>query len=48
MKTPLRAGASDREILDIIGGAWASKEEGHLINSKDFVRPERTMSAIGG
>jgi cyclic pyranopterin phosphate synthase len=48
LKTPLRAGASDREILDIIGGAWASKEEGHLINSKDFVRPERTMSAIGG
>jgi cyclic pyranopterin phosphate synthase len=24
------------------------KEEGHLINSPDFVRPTRTMSAIGG
>lgn len=34
--------------IDIIGGAWDAKEEGHLINSKDFVRPERTMSAIGG
>ncbi len=48
LKTPLRAGAEDRDLLELIGSAWAAKEEGHLINSKDFVRPARTMSAIGG
>ena len=48
LKTPLRAGAGDRELLGLIGGAWGAKEPGHLINSNDFVRPARTMSAIGG
>jgi len=48
LKAPLRAGAADDEILELIAGAWGAKEAGHLINSKDFVRPTRTMSAIGG
>jgi len=48
LKAPLRSGAGDREILELIAGAWGAKEPGHLINSSDFVRPTRTMSAIGG
>jgi len=48
LKTPLRSGAQDREILELIAGAWGAKEPGHLINSQDFVRPSRPMSAIGG
>ncbi len=48
LKQPMRTGASDDQLLELITGAWRRKEEGHLINSDDFVRPARTMSAIGG
>lgn len=48
LKGPIRAGADDDEIRGAIRGAWKAKKEGHLINSPDFQRPERTMSAIGG
>jgi len=48
LKTPLRAGATDEELLRLITGAWGAKEAGHLINTTDFQRPDRTMSAIGG
>jgi cyclic pyranopterin phosphate synthase len=48
LKEPLRAGATDIELLALIAGGWGAKEAGHLINSDDFVRPDRTMSAIGG
>ncbi|NKB90000.1 MAG: GTP 3',8-cyclase MoaA [Acidobacteria bacterium] len=48
LKGPMRAGASDADLMGLIGGAWAAKEAGHLINSDDFVRPDRTMSSIGG
>lgn len=44
----LRGGASDDEIALAIRNAVAEKEEGHRINQPDFVRPERTMSQIGG
>ena len=48
LKAPLRAGATDEELKDLIAGAWRAKEPGHLINTPDYVRPDRTMSAIGG
>lgn len=48
LKTPLRRGADDDRIAEIIAGSWARKERGHLIDSPDFERPARTMSAIGG
>jgi cyclic pyranopterin phosphate synthase len=48
LKRMLRNGTSDREISDAIVVAVAGKEEGHLINRPGFVRPERTMSSIGG
>lgn len=48
LKSPLRGGASDGELKRFIGRVVWTKEPGHRINDPDFVRPERTMSAIGG
>jgi cyclic pyranopterin phosphate synthase len=48
LKGPMRAGATDDELAALIEGAVAKKEPGHLINRPGFVRPERTMSSIGG
>ena len=48
LRASLRSGATDREIIDQIRTAVEKKEAGHLINQPDFVRPERTMSQIGG
>ena len=48
LRDPLRAGASDDELTELIrGGVWR-KWEGHRINHEDFVRPSRSMSMIGG
>jgi len=44
----MRGGAGDEEIAATIVRAVRGKEEGHLINRPGFVRPERTMSSIGG
>lgn len=44
----LRGGKSDDEIADALISAVWRKEEGHLINRPGFVRPDRTMSQIGG
>jgi len=48
LRAMLRGGATDQDIADAIIGAVLKKEEGHLINRLGFVRPERTMSQIGG
>lgn len=48
LKALIRGGAPDDEIKDVIINAVLHKEEGHLINQPGFVRPERTMSQIGG
>ena len=48
LRTPLRSGASDTELAEIITAAVADKQEGHLIGRAGFVQPARTMSAIGG
>ena len=48
LRTMLRRGDDDMEISEAIVNAVARKEEGHLINRPGFVRPERTMSQIGG
>ncbi|HLX13238.1 MAG TPA: GTP 3',8-cyclase MoaA, partial [Bacteroidota bacterium] len=48
LKSMVRGGASDEEISATIVAAVLEKEEGHLINRPGFVRPDRTMSAIGG
>lgn len=44
----LRDGASDESIAHVIEVAVYNKEEGHHINRPEFVRPDRTMSSIGG
>lgn len=44
----LRGGASDQDLIDFIVDAVRSKEEGHRINSPDFIPPSRTMVFIGG
>lgn len=48
LRAPMRAGASDDELAEVIRTAVAGKQAGHGIGSATFVQPERTMSAIGG
>lgn len=48
VKAPLRAGASDEVIADLVQACVANKWPGHLINDATFVRPARTMHRIGG
>jgi cyclic pyranopterin phosphate synthase len=48
LRTMLRRGASDDEIGHAIAGAVERKWAGHSIGSRSFVRPQRTMSSIGG
>ena len=48
LKGLLRSGATDEEIADFIIAAVWKKEAGHKINQPDFVKPDRSMSAIGG
>jgi cyclic pyranopterin phosphate synthase len=48
LRVPIRAGANDAELEDLIrANVWA-KWEGHKINHPDFERPTRSMSMIGG
>jgi cyclic pyranopterin phosphate synthase len=44
----LRSGVPDARIAEIVRAAVARKEPGHRIGRADFVKPARTMSAIGG
>ena len=48
LKSMLRSGLADSEIAETITAAVWKKERGHLINQPGFVKPERTMSQIGG
>jgi len=48
LKRLLRGGASDVEMSEAVGRAIWTKQAGHRINEADFVRPERSMSMIGG
>ena len=48
LRTPLRAGADDRQLAAIWRQAVAAKLPGHGINNPGFLQPARPMSAIGG
>ena len=48
LRQPLRSGANDAELAQLISGAVAGKWAGHHIGRVDFVRPSRSMSQIGG
>ena len=48
LRDPMRSGASDAEVEQIVRDAVWRKELKHHIGEPGFVQPARTMSAIGG
>ena len=48
LRTPLREGASDRDLEQIIRDAVWRKELKHHVGEPGFIQPARSMSAIGG
>jgi cyclic pyranopterin phosphate synthase len=48
VKGLLRGGAGDEALAEVIRGNVHAKWEGHEINTARFVKPQRTMHAIGG
>src|SRR5437870_8344659 len=48
LKTPLRNGAEDVELVELLRFAVRHKELKHKINEPGFVRASRSMSQIGG
>jgi len=48
LRAPLRAGADDSELEQIVRNAVWRKELKHHVNEPGFIQPLRTMSAIGG
>ena len=48
VKHLLRSGASDAAIAEVIRKNVRAKWEGHEINTARFIKPLRTMHAIGG
>lgn len=48
LRGPMRAGASDDEIVAMMQQCLAAKRAGHGIDSPTFLQPPRPMSAIGG
>ena len=48
MRTPLRSGATDDDLAEIMRGAVTAKWAGHSIGKVHFIRPSRSMSQIGG
>ena len=48
LKTPLRDGSSDEQLVAALRNAVAHKELKHRINEPGFVRASRSMSQIGG
>jgi len=48
LRSLLREGATDSDLVTYIRSVVHEKEEGHRINAPDFVPPSRTMVFIGG
>jgi cyclic pyranopterin phosphate synthase len=48
LRAPLRDGASDDELEQVVRDAVWRKELKHRVNEAGFRQPQRTMSAIGG
>jgi GTP 3',8-cyclase len=48
VKGLLRGGVAEGEIAEVIRRNVAAKWEGHQINTARFIKPQRTMHAIGG
>ncbi len=48
LRTPLRSGADDDELAEVMLSGVRSKGPGHSIGKAAFIRPARSMSQIGG
>ena len=48
LRTPMREGADDAQLEQIIRGAVWRKELKHHVGEPGFIQPARSMSAIGG
>jgi cyclic pyranopterin phosphate synthase len=48
LRTPMRSGASDDELAELMIRCMAHKKAGHGIDDPSFLQPARPMSAIGG
>jgi GTP 3',8-cyclase len=48
IKGPMRAGAADSQLTELLREIVWQKEARHHIGEAEFVQPERTMSCIGG
>ncbi|HSL56223.1 MAG TPA: GTP 3',8-cyclase MoaA [Acidimicrobiales bacterium] len=48
LRAPLRAGATDDELAAIIERGVGAKWAGHGVGTVNFIRPNRSMSQIGG
>jgi cyclic pyranopterin phosphate synthase len=48
LRAPLRAGAGDEELAEVVRGEQWRKWAGHHVGRADFVQPDRPMSSIGG
>jgi cyclic pyranopterin phosphate synthase len=48
LRTPMREGASDGDLEEIVRDAVWRKELKHHVGDPGFVQPERSMSRIGG
>ncbi|MEM8903300.1 MAG: GTP 3',8-cyclase MoaA [Actinomycetota bacterium] len=48
LRAPLRSGASDDELADLIEAKVGTKWAGHAIGQVHFIKPRKSMSQIGG
>lgn len=48
LRAVLRGGGSDDDLAEVIRSAVATKWAGHRIGQVNFIRPDRSMSQIGG
>jgi cyclic pyranopterin phosphate synthase len=48
VRGPMRAGATDDDLEELLRDAVWRKELKHHVNEPGFIQPERSMSAIGG
>ena len=48
LRTPLRAGATDEQLAELMRRDVAGKRRAHGTDDVGFVQPDRPMSAIGG
>ncbi len=48
LRAVLRGGGTDDELAEVVRSAVATKWAGHRIGQVNFIRPDRSMSQIGG